>query len=132
MRPLILKPFTTPLLRPQLATHSLRAAYTMATTASSEPTITPLEAEDFVEWSRLFQGYLEFYKTSIPSDQYQRTFDRLLDANNELHGLVLRSIQSKGKLVGIAHYFPHMTPWNEGKTMLFNGTNDSPPMLASR
>ncbi|KAK4501943.1 hypothetical protein PRZ48_007753 [Zasmidium cellare] len=86
-------------------------------TTTPEPTITPLKPSDFPEWSRLFTGYLDFYKTSIPQDQYPRTFARLLDPENELHGLVLRS---EDKLLGIAHYFPHMTPWGEGRIMLFN------------
>ncbi|KAF2171001.1 hypothetical protein M409DRAFT_51236 [Zasmidium cellare ATCC 36951] len=120
MRPFSIKTLSpATLLRPHpIPSITRNITRTITSTNSQEPTITPLKPADFPEWSRLFTGYLEFYKTSIPSEQYPKTFARLLDPENELYGLVLR--ENESKLLGIAHYFPHMTPWGEGKIMLFN------------
>lgn len=41
-------------------------------------TIRPLRPEDRIEWARLWTGYLEYYKTSVPEAVYDSTFARLL------------------------------------------------------
>jgi hypothetical protein len=41
-------------------------------------TIRPLRATDEADWRRLWTGYLEFYKTSVPEAVYVSTFARLL------------------------------------------------------
>ena len=83
--------------------------------------ITSLEDFDFDEWNRLFRAYIDFYKATIPETQYRRTFDRLVDPNADLYGLALRDIQDADKLYGIAHFYPHQTPWSEKQIMHFNG-----------
>jgi hypothetical protein len=97
-----------------------------ANTNTMEPAvktcITAIRKTDFAEWSRLFHAYIDFYKSSIPEAQYQATFDRLIDPKRDLYGLVLRSVQDEHKLFGIAHYYPHQTPWSEKQIMHLNGT----------
>lgn len=83
--------------------------------------ITAFRKTDFTEWSRLFHAYIDFYKSTIPEAQYQATFDRLIDPQRDLYGLALRSATDENKLFGIAHYYPHQTPWAEKQIMHLNG-----------
>ena len=87
--------------------------------------ITKLNSNDFYEWSTLFRAYIDFYETSIPEDQYKRTFERILDSESDLYALVMRQQHAgdakDGKLIAIAHFFPQQTPWSEKNIMLLNG-----------
>lgn len=92
--------------------------------SSDEFKITKLDHDDFAEWSVLFKGYIEFYQTTIPEEQYQKTFDRILNTEKDLYALVMRQQvpgSEKGKMVAIAHFFPTQTPWSEQNIMLLNG-----------
>jgi hypothetical protein len=84
--------------------------------------IRQITQEDFVAWEPLFKAYIDFYQTSIPADQYQKTFDRLVDPATDLYGLVITDSQDDKKLLAIAHYFPRQTPWSEKKVMHLNGS----------
>ncbi|KAJ5717063.1 hypothetical protein N7488_002709 [Penicillium malachiteum] len=89
----------------------------------TEYKITQLDRDDFYEWATLFKGYIEFYETSLPEDQYKKTFERILDSKTDLYAFVMREDQEgseKGKMVAIAHFFPQQTPWSEQKIMLLN------------
>ncbi|KAF4437559.1 histone acetyltransferase hpa2 [Fusarium austroafricanum] len=77
--------------------------------------------EDFEQWSKIFHAYIEFYKSKIDEDQYARTFDRIIEQKNGLQALVVRQVKGDEKtLVGIAHFFPEQTPWNEKQILLLN------------
>lgn len=93
--------------------------------SSEEFKITKLNRNDFDEWSALFRGYIDFYETSIPEDQYEKTFERILDPESDLYGLVMKrqhaGESTDGKMIAIAHFFPQQTPWSEKKIMLLNG-----------
>ena len=91
------------------------------TPASAEPQIEFLEKSDYDEWSRLFHAYIAFYGTSLPDEQYEKTFARLLDEKSDLYGLVMRDAEDSKKLIGLAHFFPHQTAWSEKKIMHLNG-----------
>ncbi|XPS78111.1 D-amino-acid N-acetyltransferase [Ascochyta lentis] len=82
--------------------------------------ITPIEQSDFDEWKRLFRLYIDFYKSSLPEAQYRKTFERILNPQKDLYGLVLRDTKDPKKLYGLAHYFPMQTPWAEEQLMHFN------------
>ncbi|KAH8653759.1 acyl-CoA N-acyltransferase [Xylariales sp. PMI_506] len=88
--------------------------------AAKEFQVSKLTAADFNEWSALFRAYIDFYETTIPDEQYPKTFKRLLDEQSDLHALVLRQGGSDGKMVGIAHFLPQQSPWSEQNVMLLN------------
>ena len=69
----------------------------------------------------MFRAYVAFYKSELSDTQYRKTFNRLVDPSSDLYGLVLRDAQDHEKLLGLAHYYPHQTPWSEKKIMHFNG-----------
>lgn len=72
-------------------------------------TIRPLRADDEPQWRKLWTGYLEFYKTTVPEAVYQSTFARLLgDDPRDFNCLVA---EQDGKLVGLTHYLSHRHAW---------------------
>ena len=81
------------------------------------PKITAIEESDFAEWARLFRGYI----ATLPDEQYEKTFKRLIAPMTDLHGLVLRDSEDNSRLIGLAHYFPHQSTWSERKVMHLNG-----------
>lgn len=72
-------------------------------------TIRPLRADDRADWARLWTGYLEFYKTSVPQAVYDSTFARLLgDDPRDFSCLIA---ERDGRSVGLAHYLFHRHCW---------------------
>ena len=83
--------------------------------------IGPIQKSDYPTWSRLFRACVDFYKSSIPDEQYPQTFGRITDPTNDLAGLGLRESGPDGRLFGIMHFFPHQTPWSDKQIMHING-----------
>jgi len=70
--------------------------------------VRPLKAGDKSEWTPLWQGYLEFYKTELSDEQSELTWQRLLDNDFNLHCLVF---ELDGKIQGITHYSFQTSTW---------------------
>jgi GNAT superfamily N-acetyltransferase len=69
--------------------------------------IAPLQARDRAAWEVLARGYKDFYRTTLPDEVYEETWQRLL-RGKEVHGI---GAYLGGELVGIAHYLFHANPW---------------------
>lgn len=69
--------------------------------------IRPLREADKAEWLSLAEGYKAFYNTPLPAGKYDVAWSRLL-AGDGVHGL---GAEFEGRLVGIAHYLFHTSPW---------------------
>jgi ribosomal protein S18 acetylase RimI-like enzyme len=76
--------------------------------------IGSLREEDRAAWEVLARGYKAFYRTAVPDEGYEETWQRLR-GGTEFHGI---GAWSKGKLVGIAHYLFHPTFWMEDSCYL--------------
>ncbi|HTJ62352.1 MAG TPA: GNAT family N-acetyltransferase [Alphaproteobacteria bacterium] len=72
-------------------------------------TVRPLTDDDYPQWLGLWAGYLRFYRERLPEEITQATFNRLVDPENELKGLVA---ESDGRLLGFAHYLFHPSTWS--------------------
>jgi GNAT superfamily N-acetyltransferase len=72
--------------------------------------IRPLHADDRAGWEPLWQGYLTFYKTTLPTNITDMTWLRLLDAAEPMNALVA---EHEGELIGIAHYLFHRSTWSQ-------------------
>jgi GNAT superfamily N-acetyltransferase len=70
--------------------------------------VRPIENRDQSTWLNLWNGYLEFYETTLPLEQTELTWNRLQDSDYNLHGLVA---VSEGHIVGIAHYLFTQSSW---------------------
>lgn len=65
--------------------------------------VRPLEAKDFAQWLKLWEGYNTFYQRVISSEQTRYTFQRFIDAN-EMHALV---VEDQQEIKGFVHYLFH-------------------------
>ena len=60
-----------------------------------------LSTDDKSEWRALFQGYADFYKTTMTDEVADQVWDWLLDPHHVFEGLIVRNDQ--GQALGIAH-----------------------------
>lgn len=74
--------------------------------------VRPLRADDRDPWAALFRGYLAFYKTTLPDEQVQRTFNRLLDPLLPMWALAAED--SNAQITGIVHCIEHASCWTDG------------------
>lgn len=72
--------------------------------------IRPLHADDRAGWEPLWQGYLTFYNTTLPTNITDMTWSRLLDAAEPMNALVA---ERDGELIGLAHYLFHRSTWSQ-------------------
>jgi GNAT superfamily N-acetyltransferase len=70
-------------------------------------TITLFQLDDRPRWAELWTGYLTFYNTALPPEQYEHTWAGLMDGR--LHGRGARD--AHGRLVGIAHFMFQDSAW---------------------
>ena len=73
--------------------------------------IRPLVRTDRAQWEPLWQGYLEFYESSVPDEVTETTFERFFDDAEPIHALVA---ERDGEIVGIVHYIFHRSTWTKG------------------
>lgn len=73
--------------------------------------IRPFTPEDRQAWEPLWQGYLTFYKSTLPAEVTETTWRRLIDPAEPMYGLVAIL---DGKVVGIVHYLYHRSTWTTG------------------
>ena len=74
----------------------------------SQLMIRPLEESDKEVWKVLFQGYIDFYKSSIPDEQFEITWNRILNPSHNQFGFA--SVLD-GKVQGIVHYSFQNSTW---------------------
>jgi GNAT superfamily N-acetyltransferase len=77
----------------------------------TEIVIRPLARKDCAKWQPLWQGYLAFYKASVPDEVTDVTFARFLNEAEPMHALVA---ERDSEIVGIVHYIFHRSTWTEG------------------
>ncbi|WP_082900367.1 GNAT family N-acetyltransferase [Pseudomonas oryzihabitans] len=74
-------------------------------------TIRPLTETDHAVWHDLWQAYLAFYETKLPETTYARTWQRLLDPAQPLHGALAWDGE---RPLGLVHFIFHPSCWTEG------------------
>ncbi|MBA1157451.1 GNAT family N-acetyltransferase [Vibrio parahaemolyticus] len=70
--------------------------------------IRPITESDRDSWEPLWQAYLTFYKSSVPSEVTDATWRRFLDPGEPMNALVAIL---DGRIVGIVHYLYHRSTW---------------------
>ncbi|MBO0736836.1 MAG: GNAT family N-acetyltransferase [Alphaproteobacteria bacterium] len=76
-----------------------------------EIVVTPFASQDRERWAELWRGYLDFYETQLPPENYHHTWQRLIAAGGPIRGLGARLGGATRPLVGIAHYLFHPHAW---------------------
>jgi len=71
--------------------------------------IRPVTAQDHAAWLPLWQAYLQFYKTQLPDNVSESTWQRLLDSNEPTHAALA---WKDGGAVGMVHFIYHRSNWS--------------------
>ncbi len=70
--------------------------------------IRPISENEREAWNPLWAGYLAFYKTTLPQEISDLTWDRFHDPEEPIFAL---GGYINGELLGIAHYLFHRSTW---------------------
>ena len=73
--------------------------------------IRPVAANERAAWEPLWQGYLDFYESTVTPDNNDILWKRLHDPAEPM--FILGAYQD-GRLIGIAHYIFHRSCWTVG------------------
>jgi GNAT superfamily N-acetyltransferase len=75
--------------------------------------VRSIEARDRPAWFALFNGYIEFYKATVPEDVIETLWQRLITGGEGFHiGLV--AVDEVDRPVGLAHVLLHRSTWTNG------------------
>lgn len=66
-----------------------------------------LRESDRPRWTELWRGYLDFYQTALPPENYEHTWSRLIQ-DDPLHALAARD---GDEILGITHFLFHPSAW---------------------
>ena len=72
--------------------------------------LRPAQASDKERWLVLWQGYLDFYKTALTSQQTELTWSRIMDSDFNMNCAV--AVQD-GLVVGFTTYNLQNSTWSE-------------------
>ena len=70
--------------------------------------IRPIKDTDRQQWEPLWQGYLEFYETSLSNDRTELTWQRFFDPEHVFSAYVA---EVDGTIVGMAHAMMRQSTW---------------------
>ncbi|WP_127819175.1 GNAT family N-acetyltransferase [Microbacterium sp. CPCC 204701] len=77
--------------------------------------IRALAAADHDAWLSLWRGYLEFYQATVPDEQTDLTWNRLLDPQFPVWGAMARvPSTAEGRTIGFVHWLTHPATWSAG------------------
>lgn len=83
----------------------------MAENEKNEIITRYLEIEDKEGWLELFQGYILFYNSQLSNEQYELTWNRLLEPSFQTKGIIAIK---HNQIIGIAHFTFHASTWAKG------------------
>jgi GNAT superfamily N-acetyltransferase len=72
--------------------------------------IRDIRASDRGQWDGLWQGYLAFYESTLPTDVTDLTFARFLDPAEPMFAFVAED-EASGELLGLVHCVLHRGTW---------------------
>ena len=73
-------------------------------------TIRAIEEKDKDQWLKLWAGYLEFYESTISSEQTELTWKRLINNELKMFGFVAESEEG---VIGFTHCLFRPSTWTE-------------------
>ena len=75
--------------------------------------IKPATSADHDQWLPLWQAYLHFYKTELPTEVSQSTWQRFLDPSEPTH---LALAWQGDRAVGLVQFIYHRSNWSIGNS----------------
>lgn len=85
----------------------------------AEIQVRDIVESDYEEWLRLFDLYLDFYKTSLPEETKKATFQRALDPNTDVWSSLAIHPETN-KPIGLANYLRHLSTWSTDDQLYLN------------
>jgi GNAT superfamily N-acetyltransferase len=73
-------------------------------------TIRAIEEKDKSQWLKLWDGYLEFYKSTISPEQTELTWERLINNELKMFGFVA---ENEDGVIGFTHCLFRPSTWTE-------------------
>lgn len=73
--------------------------------------IRPVTSSDHDVWLPLWRGYQAFYKTDIPAEVSENTWQRFLDPKSNLHAALAWQDENP---IGMVHWIYHPSCWTVG------------------
>lgn len=73
--------------------------------------IRKIEKQDYNQWLKLWNLYLEFYGNELSNDIKLATFQRIVYANSGMRAFVC---EKQGEIVGMVHFIYHASTWSLG------------------
>lgn len=80
---------------------------------------------DRSQWDPLWQGYLKFYRAELAGQVTELLWQRILDPAHEIQCRVAED-DASGRLLGLAHFFPHAHTWQASPVCYLNDLFVSP------
>ena len=71
--------------------------------------IRPPAESDRAQWEPLWQGYLEYYESSLADEVTEELWRRIIDPDHPIQCRLAES--ADGELTGLVHFFPHPHTW---------------------
>ena len=90
----------------------------------SRTEIRPVEERDRSDWDALWRAYFEFYGPERPVEQYDATWQRVMDPSEPMHSLVA---VSGGEHTGLVNFLYHGTFWDAGDKCYLQDLYVAPP-----
>jgi GNAT superfamily N-acetyltransferase len=85
----------------------------MSAPRPAELVIRPIARGDRELWEPLWNGYLDFYQTTIPQEATELTWKRLT-TTHEVEGLL--AFSEERQALGLVHFFCHPSTFNIGSS----------------
>lgn len=79
--------------------------------------IRNIESSDFSAWHEMWQGYCEFYETTVSDEVTETTWNRILDPDSPVKGIIAIDTTTS-VAVGFANYVLHLHTWS-AKTLCY-------------
>lgn len=91
---------------------------------SKTHTIRPAIAVDRKQWDPLWQGYLQFYESTLSAEVTDTLWQRILDPAEPIEARM--AVAENGELLGFTHFFPHPHTWYTAPVCYLNDLFVSP------
>ena len=85
-------------------------AYERTVAAAAAVIVRPVQPADEARWRELFNGYIAFYRESVPQEVIDFTWQRVVAGQDGMAGLV--AVDASGAVVGLANLVFHASTWS--------------------
>lgn len=82
--------------------------------------VSVLNQSDFHEWSNIWAQYLATNNTTLPAEQHQNTFSRILANDGDINAIIIRD-EATNEILGLSHFVLQPSVWTQNKICHLSG-----------